>query len=122
MFQRQAAFDGGHFGEGFFGGLVVGFGFFGEIGGDEIDDGDRATLMFPPSAGDALFKAGGIPRQVAIDDDAGVLKIESYAAGVGAERQAAVRVIPEGEMEHPLALIGIELAEGTRSMRAEPRF
>ena len=65
--------------------------------GDEVDDGDGAALMLPPGAGDPLFEASGVPREVAIDDDAGVLEIEAHAAGVGAEKQAAGRVIPEGE-------------------------
>lgn len=48
--------------------------------GDEVDDGDGAELAFAPGAGDALLELGRIPRQVAIDDDAGVLEIESHAA------------------------------------------
>lgn len=36
MVSRQSVhFDGERSGQGFFGGLLVGFGFFGEVGGDE---------------------------------------------------------------------------------------
>ena len=60
--------------------------------GNEVDDGDRAGLVFAPGAGDALLQLGGVPGQVAIDDDAGVLKIQARRAGIGAEEDAAVRV------------------------------
>src|ERR1035441_5236287 len=39
----------------------------------EIDDCDGARLVLAPGAGDALFQLGGVPGQVAVDDDAGVL-------------------------------------------------
>ena len=58
--------------------------------GDEVDDGDGALLVLAPGAGDALFEFGGIPRQVAVDDDAGVLEVEADAAGIGAEEKAAI--------------------------------
>ena len=54
-------------------------------------------LVFAPGAGDALFEPRGVPRQVAVDDDAGVLQVEADAAGIGAEEQAAIRVVAEGE-------------------------
>ena len=49
---------GGRFGEGFFGGLVVGFGFFGEVGGDE-ELGDLLFLCGEGAEiGDALKLLG----------------------------------------------------------------
>ena len=50
-------------------------------------------LVLAPGAGDALFESGGVPGQVAVDDDAGVLEVEPDAARVGAEEEAAVRVL-----------------------------
>ncbi len=96
-------------GEGFVGAVEHAFGkvhFVGEsfehgvldgVFGDEIDDGDGAGLMFPPGAGDALFELCRVPGEVAIDDDAGVLEVEADAAGIGAEEEAAVRIVAEGE-------------------------
>lgn len=63
---------------------------------DEIDDRDRPRLMFAPGSGDALLELRGIPRQVAIDDDIGVLKIQAGRARVGAQKNAAFGVILEG--------------------------
>jgi hypothetical protein len=48
--------------------------------GDEVDNGDRAELTFAPSAGDALLELGGVPREVAVDDDTGILEVESDSA------------------------------------------
>ena len=58
--------------------------------GDEIDDGDRAGLVFAPGAGDALLQLGGVPGQVAVDDDAGVLEVQARGARIGAEKDAAI--------------------------------
>ena len=73
--------------------------------GDEVDDGDGAELAFAPRAGDALLELGGIPRQVTIDDDAGVLEIESHAARIGAEEEAAGGVVAEGKNLGAAALL-----------------
>lgn len=65
--------------------------------GDEVYPRDGAELILPPGAGDPLFELGGVPRQVAIDDDAGMLEVEPDATRVGAEEEPAVRVLAEGE-------------------------
>lgn len=70
---------------------------FDGIFGDEVDDRDRADLVFAPRAGDALFQLGGIPREVAIDDDAGILEVEPDSARVGRKKESAVRILTEGE-------------------------
>src|ERR1039458_3900690 len=44
---------------------------------DEINDCARARLVLAPGAGDALFQLGGVPRQIAVDDHAGVLDRKS---------------------------------------------
>ena len=59
---------------------------------DEIDYRDRARLVFAPGAGNALFEFGWIPRQIAVDDHAGVLEVEAGAAAIGAEKDAAIRI------------------------------
>ena len=64
--------------------------------GDEVDDRDGLGLILAPGAGDALFKLGRIPRQVAVDDHAGGLEVQPGRAGVGAEKDAAFWVILEG--------------------------
>lgn len=43
--------------------------------GDQVNDADGFCLMLAPGARDALFQFGGIPREIAIDDDARVLKV-----------------------------------------------
>ncbi|HVU35346.1 MAG TPA: hypothetical protein VHE61_18055 [Opitutaceae bacterium] len=63
--------------------------------GDEIQHRDGVLLVLSPGARDALLEFGGIPRQVAVDHDAGVLEIEAHAAGVGAEEDAAIRIVLE---------------------------
>ena len=65
--------------------------------GDQVDDGDRARLVLAPGSGDALFEPGGIPGEVAVDNDAGVLEVQPHAAGIGAEEEAVVRIVAEGE-------------------------
>ena len=74
--------------------------------GDEVDDGDGARLVLAPGTGDPLLELGGIPRQVAVDDDAGVLEIKADAAGIGAEEKAAVGIIPKGEDLAAALLLG----------------
>ena len=64
--------------------------------GDEVEDRDGAGLVFAPGAGDALLEFGRVPREVAVDNDAGVLEVEADAAGIGAEEKAAGRVVAEG--------------------------
>lgn len=63
--------------------------------GDEVDDLDGLFLAFAPGAGDALFELGGIPGEVAVDDDAGVLQVEAGSAGFGAEDDFAVGILFE---------------------------
>ena len=72
----------------------------------EVDDGDGFGLVLAPGAGDALFELGGIPRQVAIDHHAGGLQIQAGRAGVGAEKDAAPRVVLEGVDLGAAALLG----------------
>ncbi len=52
---------------------------------DEIDDRNGAGLVLAPGTGNALFELGRIPRQIAIDDHAGVLKVQPGRARVRAE-------------------------------------
>ena len=63
--------------------------------GDEIDHGDGTLLMLPPGTRNALLEFRGVPRQVAIDDHAGILQIQTGTAALGAEQDAAVRVLLE---------------------------
>ena len=44
-------------------------------------------------ARDALFKHSGIPREIEIDDEAGGLQVETHAACVSGEEDAAVGVV-----------------------------
>ena len=74
--------------------------------GDEVDDGNRAELAFAPSAGDALLEFGGIPREIAIDDDAGALEVQPDAAGIGAKEEAAGGVVSESEDLGAAPLLG----------------
>ena len=53
-------------------------------------------LSLAPSAGDALLEFCGIPRQIDVDDETGVLEVEACAAGLGGEENPAVRVFFEG--------------------------
>lgn len=59
---------------------------------DQVDDRDALGLVLPPGPRDALLQLRRIPGQVAVDDDAGILKVEPGAAAVGAQEHAAVRV------------------------------
>ena len=54
-----------------------------------------AGLVLPPSAGDALFQARGIPRQIEIDHRVRDLQVEAHPAGFRGEEQAAVRILTE---------------------------
>ena len=47
-------------------------------------------------AADASFEFRGIPREVAVHDDAGDLEVEADSAGIGAEEEAAVRIVMKG--------------------------
>ena len=51
--------------------------------------------MLAPRARDALFHLRRIPRQVAIDNDAGVLQVQFGAAAVSAEEDSAIEIIFE---------------------------
>ena len=62
---------------------------------NEMNDGDRPGLVLAPGAGDALFEPGRVPGEVAVDDDAGVLQVKPGAAGIGAQEDAAARVVFE---------------------------
>jgi hypothetical protein len=64
--------------------------------GDQVDDRDGVLLVLAPGTGDALLELRRIPRQVAIDDDTGILEVEADAPGVGAEKDPAGRVVLEG--------------------------
>ena len=48
---------------------------FNRVAGDQVDHRHRAGLMFAPGAGNPLFEFRRVPRQVAVDDDAGILQI-----------------------------------------------
>ncbi len=63
--------------------------------GDEVDDSDGAGLVLAPCTGDALFKLGWVPREIAVHDDAGDLEVEADAAGIGAEEEAAIGIVME---------------------------
>jgi hypothetical protein len=75
----------------------VRLGLVGEVFGDEEFRDFLLLRGEGAKVGDALFEAGGIPGKVAIDHDAGVLEVQPDAAGIGAEEEAAVRVVAEGE-------------------------
>src|SRR5260221_643849 len=63
-------------------------------------------------ASDALLEYGRIPRLVDVDDDAGVLEIESNAAGVRGEEDAAFRIFVESLDElPPLAAVDAAVKE-----------
>src|SRR5439155_10345079 len=64
--------------------------------GNEVDDGDRSSLVLAPGARDALLEFGRVPWQVAIDHHAGGLQVQPGAAAVRAEKNPAVRVVLEG--------------------------
>jgi hypothetical protein len=86
---REVAFAVEHAaGEILFVGQAAEHAVFDGVFGDEVDDRDGAELVFAPGAGDALFELGGVPGEVAVDDDAGVLEVEADAAGIGAEEEA----------------------------------
>ena len=64
-------------------------------GRHEVDDLDVALLADAVYPCDALFQHGRIPRQVDIDDRRRHLQVESGAACVGGEEDAAVGLIHE---------------------------
>src|SRR5260221_22335 len=59
---------------------------------NEVDHRDRAGLVLAPGAGDALFEFRRVPGQIAVDDDTGVLQVQSGRPGVSAQKDAAGRV------------------------------
>ena len=67
--------------------------FLDRIFGNQVDDLHRGWLAMTVGAGDALFKNGGVPRQVKVDDQAGGLQVETHAARVGGEEDPAVGVV-----------------------------
>ena len=79
---------------------------FDGIFGHQIDHGDGTRLMLAPSASYALFEFGRVPGKIAIDHDAGVLKVESHSSGIGAEKDAAIGVLPECEDFRAAFLLG----------------
>src|ERR671919_1242557 len=63
--------------------------------GDQVDHRDRASLVLAPRACDPLLQTGRVPWQIAVDDHAGALEVQTGAAGIRAEKNAAFRIVLE---------------------------
>ena len=77
--------------------------------GNEINNLHRRQLTVTMGARDALFKHSGIPREIEIDDEAGGLQVETHAACVSGEEDAAVGVV-EKFLDEVAALGGGDIA------------
>ena len=60
---------------------------------NQVNHSDRPRLVFAPGACNALLQPSRVPRQIAINDHAGVLQVQSGAAGIRTEKYPAVGII-----------------------------
>ena len=60
-------------------------------------------------AAEALFEAVGVPRQVVVDHQVGVLQVHAFARGIGGDQDAHVGVGAEQGLQAP-ALIAVGAA------------
>ncbi len=56
--------------------------------GDEVPEMADLRLADAVDAPEALFEAVGVPRQVVVDHEVGVLEVHAFAGGVGGDQHA----------------------------------
>src|SRR6202162_6715866 len=71
----------------------------------KIDHRYGPRLILAPSACDPLFQLGRVPGEVTVNNDAGILQVQTYPAGVRAEKYAALRVTLEYPNFRPAPLL-----------------
>src|ERR1700688_183338 len=71
----------------------------------KIDHRYGPRLIFARSARDPLFDLAGVRGEVTVNNDAGILQVQTYPAGVRAEEYAALRVTLEYPNFRPAPLL-----------------
>jgi hypothetical protein len=79
------------------------------LGRDHVPQVADLGLADAVDAAEALLQAVGVPRQVVVDHQVGVLQVHAFAGGVGGEQHAAVRVVAE-QLLHLAALFALHAA------------
>ena len=82
---------------------------FAGLFGDEIPEVADLMLADAVDAPEALFEAVRIPRQVVVDHQVGVLKVDAFAGGIGRDQDADIGVGAEQRLE-AAALIAMRAA------------
>ena len=77
--------------------------------GDEIPEVADLGLADAVDAPEALFEPVGIPRQVVVDHQVGVLEVHAFAGGVGGDEHADLGIGAEERLK-PAALVAVRAA------------
>ena len=75
----------------------------------EVPEVADLLLADPVNSPEALFKPVGVPWQIVIYHEIGILKVHAFASGVGGEQDADFGIIAEGFLALP-AFVAMDAA------------
>ena len=90
------------------------------LGGDQIPEVADLALTDAVDAAEALFDAVGVPRQVVIDHEVGVLQVDALPGRVGGQQHQHIGVVAEFFLDlAPVVAVGAAVDGDHRSVAAQ---